>query len=644
MAGLLIVPGAWPVFDAAGNPVSGATISFFVPGTSTPKAVYSDSTLTTSLGSVLTTNAGGEPTTLAGAVARLWWGEAGQAYDVRIQATGLDRTWEDVFIGPDVDADAGVFDVDSYGADPTGVADSTSAIQTASAALDLFGGGILRGKPGGTYKVYPDKLNTSSLGSFTDCKGVKLEFDGCTFSISRVFDGTEVVFPFVFERCRDVDLGSLFFNCTQIDTPALAFTRGIVGVTFNGQNSGITFGVIKQNGGKGALDIARSTALGHTITDRTYSVRGGALECSGVGYVYNGRNNGDDVLIERIYANSPSRPFIIYGARGVTLSSVEHVGTPYAQGLILANSTGSDLFENDPITRDITINYRSTVNENARLELSVRGTGPCQHLNHKFDMQIDQTQAGSATQQAFIITADSAAGVVDTVGGRGHIVNGLKLSGRITGCPAATSVLDLAATVRGNWTGSTLRRVSLEDLTIDGDATAFIRTNWDVFPDGIRMAGFEFNGTWTTTGTNWGPWARPSFRATKSANQTALTTATYVDVTFDTEAYDYGSDFASNSWTPPRGRVTMTAALSVTGLTGGSAANIAILKNGSFFRAQEVLATAAGAAQIAITVDDQASGSDVYKVQFNGTESGAGSITVSNSATRTFFSGTHVGR
>jgi hypothetical protein len=96
MAGLLIVPGAWPVFDAAGDPVSGATISFFVPGTTTPKAVYSDDTLTTSLGSVLTTNAAGEPTTLGGTIAREWWGTNGEFYDVRIQATGLDRTWDNI--------------------------------------------------------------------------------------------------------------------------------------------------------------------------------------------------------------------------------------------------------------------------------------------------------------------------------------------------------------------------------------------------------------------------------------------------------------------------------------------------------------------------------------------------------------------
>jgi hypothetical protein len=99
MAGLLLVPGAWPVFDAAGDPVSGATISFFQPGTTTPKPVYSDDSLTTSLGSVLTTNAAGEPITLGAVIAREWWASSGQVYDIRIQATGLDRSWNGIPAG-----------------------------------------------------------------------------------------------------------------------------------------------------------------------------------------------------------------------------------------------------------------------------------------------------------------------------------------------------------------------------------------------------------------------------------------------------------------------------------------------------------------------------------------------------------------
>lgn len=98
MSGILNVPGLWPVFDANGDPVSGATILFYEPGTTTPKAVYSSSTLSTSLGTQLTTNAGGEPTTLAGAIARLWWAASGSVYDVQVIAGASTRTWSGVGI------------------------------------------------------------------------------------------------------------------------------------------------------------------------------------------------------------------------------------------------------------------------------------------------------------------------------------------------------------------------------------------------------------------------------------------------------------------------------------------------------------------------------------------------------------------
>ena len=98
MAGILIVPGLWPVFDANGDPVSGATINFYEPNTTTPKAVYSDATLATSLGTSLTTNAAGEPTTLAGAVARLWWAADGESFDVQVTAGASTRTWSSVVV------------------------------------------------------------------------------------------------------------------------------------------------------------------------------------------------------------------------------------------------------------------------------------------------------------------------------------------------------------------------------------------------------------------------------------------------------------------------------------------------------------------------------------------------------------------
>lgn len=152
MAGLLIVPGLWPVFDVNGNPVAGATINFYSPGTVTPKAVYSDNTLGTSLGAVLTTNAGGEPTTLAGSVARLWWAPNGQAYDIQVTAGASTRTWSDVIISEP--SFVNTFSASYWGASPSASATTNrNALQAAVDYVSSLGGGTIDIDVPGYYNI-----------------------------------------------------------------------------------------------------------------------------------------------------------------------------------------------------------------------------------------------------------------------------------------------------------------------------------------------------------------------------------------------------------------------------------------------------------------------------------------------------------
>jgi hypothetical protein len=57
-----VFPPGWRLTDANDDPISGGTIEFYTAGTSTPKTVYSDSALATSVGTSVTTDAGGYPT------------------------------------------------------------------------------------------------------------------------------------------------------------------------------------------------------------------------------------------------------------------------------------------------------------------------------------------------------------------------------------------------------------------------------------------------------------------------------------------------------------------------------------------------------------------------------------------------------
>jgi len=59
---IAILPPGWRALDDSGNLVPGARLNFYAAGTTTPRAVYSDSSLSTSLGSLITCDAYGYPT------------------------------------------------------------------------------------------------------------------------------------------------------------------------------------------------------------------------------------------------------------------------------------------------------------------------------------------------------------------------------------------------------------------------------------------------------------------------------------------------------------------------------------------------------------------------------------------------------
>lgn len=61
-----IFPPGFRVLDADGNPVSGGSLSFYDAGTSNPKTVYSNSGLSTALGTVVYLDSGGHPVSAQG--------------------------------------------------------------------------------------------------------------------------------------------------------------------------------------------------------------------------------------------------------------------------------------------------------------------------------------------------------------------------------------------------------------------------------------------------------------------------------------------------------------------------------------------------------------------------------------------------
>ena len=78
--------------------------------------------------------------------------------------------------------------------------------------------------------------------------------------------------------------------------------------------------------------------------------------------------------------------------------------------------------------------------------------------------------------------------------------------------------------------------------------------------------------------------ARPMFDVSKSSSQ-SLSTATLTKITWDTENYDIGGNFANNKFTAPiTGKYHMSTVLTYSTMVAGAGIGLIWYKNGSVFR------------------------------------------------------------
>lgn len=84
------------VSDNNGNPVANGTIEFYDAGTTTPKTVYSDNTLSTALGTTVSTNASGYPVTGGGVETLIYVGTADYKIIVKDSTGATLRTRDNI--------------------------------------------------------------------------------------------------------------------------------------------------------------------------------------------------------------------------------------------------------------------------------------------------------------------------------------------------------------------------------------------------------------------------------------------------------------------------------------------------------------------------------------------------------------------
>jgi hypothetical protein len=132
-----------------------------------------------------------------------------------------------------------------------------------------------------------------------------------------------------------------------------------------------------------------------------------------------------------------------------------------------------------------------------------------------------------------------------------------------------------------------------------------------------------------------------SFLAHKNAiDQAGLASGSVTNIiTFGTELYDAGAFFSGNAWTPPAGKIELAGAAFLTGTwTAGIQINLSIHKNGVQLRTASIFPASTSNAHGIVTVDDIASGTDVYDLRVTIIAS-VGTYTVKGFTDSTFFCG-----
>ena len=190
-------------------------------------------------------------------------------------------------------------------------------------------------------------------------------------------------------------------------------------------------------------------------------------------------------------------------------------------------------------------------------EIRINATGGVK-LYDADDSHYAQIIAGTITANVDLLTLNSAGitvldGAIDFDIASHDTSNGLKLGGTlVTATAAELNIMDGVTSTAAelnimDGVTSTAAEINLIDGGTARGTTALADGDGILINDAgtMRMTNVTTVKTYMGGGDN-----TPYFHVYKSANQT-ISDATFTTVTFDSEEYDSGSDFASNTFTAP---------------------------------------------------------------------------------------------
>lgn len=201
-----------------------------------------------------------------------------------------------------------IISVKDYGAVADGIVDDSAGILAAATVINSNGGGTLF-FPKGIYKVtLSSQLNPNSLFSFTNLKGVKLQFEGSKIVTADTFtSGTIGWTLFNFSGCTNIEVSNV--EVEGVDAWPLTNRKGIVAFKFqnacknikwSGKVSHVAYGIWSGDYGSQSTGNSSGFDVDMEFDDVGYPV---AMWSSG--------NNGD----YRLNGQKPDRAIYLSGTK-----------------------------------------------------------------------------------------------------------------------------------------------------------------------------------------------------------------------------------------------------------------------------------------------------------------------------------------
>lgn len=391
----LFIPGLIPALDANGDPISGATWTFYRSGTTTPVPVYSAGG--TSLGSTI----------IADAAGRFPTAYLQSAYPYRAVREDGSRDLDPVTMEGGVTL--ALTDFGGVGDDST---DNDAAFAAWATALQTAGGGMAV-IPVGTFRVSP--ALSAALVTFTGINGLTIICQG-TIKDTNTYTGTQQATLFKFVGCSDIRVDLTVSSQVAVTTEATNL-RGLGALLFEQGCTHLDID-LKIIGGLAGIQFNR--AYNDPISYRCRDIQA-RVNATGCHYPYLAQFSGDNAGV-KVDADTCGRNVYVYGVNQNNLdvrSRNQQIST------ILAAFNGVGCGDIDLRYFDIATNDGNPAA--AAVQLYWGDSTPAEHRDIRIHLNVTNPSGGFGNTFELGKFSDGG-GTPDGVG-RGHELNGFYLTG-----------------------------------------------------------------------------------------------------------------------------------------------------------------------------------------------------------------------